>query len=99
MVFIAEECLIAIMCPTCVYVFVALLVGLIVPQLVSLSFLYLIVFIPTIALSWGKYETRVLVLRFAIEDSRIFFILADNKAERIQVLVELVEQFVPCAIL
>ena len=53
--------------------FMALLVRLIVPQLASLSFLYLIVFLPTIALPWGKHETRINYLS-----------LVDYKAERVQ---------------
>ena len=70
MILIAVLSLTTLLCPTSIHIFMALLVRLIVPQLASLSFLYLIVFIPTIALSWGKYETRIFVLRFAIEDSQ-----------------------------
>lgn len=72
MVFVSEECLIALLCPTCVNVFVALLMGMVTPWFPTLSLFDLLVLFSGVSLSWSNNEAGIYTLS-----------LDDNKAERI----------------
>ena len=69
MVLVSEERLLPLYRPPRMDVFAAFLVSVVAPKLAAPAFLCLLVLIPRAPFARNDHETRVLVLRFAIEDS------------------------------
>lgn len=79
-VFITVERISALLCPASINIFMALLVRIVVPQTIPLTFLNCLVLLSCISLARGYDETCIYYLPFV-----------DNQAKALQICVEMLE--------
>ena len=59
MLLVAVKSLITLLCPAGIYILVALLVGIVIPQLITRSLFYLLIFITGVTLARGNNKTGI----------------------------------------